>query len=185
MNLIKEARMDRFLCLIIGKQKNLFQFSVQLWLFSLRWLWRTVSSPAASNVGPDVQHWGFCWLRDHHLSALPGKWLNRVLWLAINNNLRPFSPLLFSLLLNPPCPGGYRPGPDSENTPCKMWPSKKSPDSSPASKAFWDSITVNIPQWAGQPPGRRALCPSELDKAHGTVWYTCNVEIIESTQLFV
>lgn len=30
-----------------------------------------------------------CWFRDHHLSVLPRKWLNRALWLAINNHLYP------------------------------------------------------------------------------------------------
>lgn len=50
--------------------------------------------------------------------------------------------------------GGGEGGADSQNTPYKMWPNRRSPrllllDS----KALWDhSITVNIPQRAGQPP---------------------------------
>lgn len=80
MTLIKEAWMDRI------ESKNLLFFAVML----------SFSLSSSVSLGPDVQHRGFCWFRDHHhLSVLPGKWLNRALWRTINNNLRPFSPLCF------------------------------------------------------------------------------------------
>lgn len=49
----------------------------------------------------------------------------------------------------------------------------------PSSKAFWEGITVSIPQKASQSPRRWALCPSELDKA-AYMLYKWSLEIAES-----
>lgn len=108
----------------------------------------------------------FCWSWNHRLSALPGKRLNGA---AVNNHLRSPSPPLLSCLS---CP----------NAPCKMRRSPKGPDRHPASKAFWDSISVNIPPLARQRPGRRASCRPERNKADGRACDWWEAEIIESTQ---
>lgn len=81
-------------------------------LFSLRRLQTTVNSPAVSIVSPRCSTLRLCWFRDHHLSVLPWKWLNRAVWLAINNNLRPFYPLCVLFFWTLCVRGGYRPGPE-------------------------------------------------------------------------
>lgn len=102
-----------------------------------------------------------CWFRGLHPSiVLPWKRLIRALWLAINNNLLPSSSLRCLSFRS----GGRNQ--NGQNAAHKMW--------LPASKAFWESITVHIPQRAARPPGKPAPCPSAADKA---LWCICNVEI--------
>lgn len=122
-----------------------------------------------------------CWLNDHHLSVLPGKWLNRALWLAINHNLCLFSPLRFRFFwtLCVPKATGHD---QKEKTPHKMWPNLKIQTALQKQGILGDHHCKHT---TVSRSGSLEMSVVPITARQNTVWDIYKVVIIESTQHFV